>query len=581
MVLMAFVSISAVCASDVNQTEDTIATNSEDTLTVSEADAVSDGSQVIPTSAKTSSGSVFIQNYTYDIQILDGDGKGIAQKPVYINYRDAWHVKTTDSSGHVHFMLHARGTYALNYIFNETGYAPINKTSMLTIVDSEVSEIIGSNYVAYVGFKNTFEVTLKAGNFNLPNQEVVFAINGKKYYRTTDANGKASLNIKLDPGRYKINYLYRGQNGVGSAKGSDIITVQQGMPTKLIRKCTLEFRDKMPDYVKFRYLDIRGNVLAGKSISLKIDKKTYTKKTDKDGMVSFKVKLNKGNHKMTIYSYNTKVYKKCSLSYNLKVKQAPVTNKGFWLFGADMMDVNLRSMAKYGVNQIFLNSYAFTLHGKAAVADFAKKAGDLGINVHIWMKAFYDGNWISSVTSSGAYKYSLFDSLIKEAKYYAAVPGIDGVHFDYIRFPGTAYQHKNGAAAINYFTKQACEALHKQNPKCIVSAAVMAEPGAMKYYYGQDIPTMSKYLDVILPMIYKGNYHQGTSWIKSTSEAFLRMSSGAQVWAGLQGYFSDDNVKRLPASQMKKDAEYAAMTGVQGIIIFRYTLFSMIDFNEL
>ena len=127
----------------------------------------------------------------------------------------------------------------------------------------------------------------------------------------------------------------------------------------------------------------------------------------------------------------------------------------------------------------------------------------------------------------------------------------------------------------------AANELHKAYPGIVVSAAVMAEPGAMTYYYGQDIPTMSKYLDVIIPMIYKGNYNSGTSWLKSTTAAFVEMSNGAEIWAGLQGYYSDENVARLPTSTISNDAKQALYSGARGAIVFRYTLFNMFNFAGL
>ena len=109
----------------------------------------------------------------------------------------------------------------------------------------------------------------------------------------------------------------------------------------------------------------------------------------------------------------------------------------------------------------------------------------------------------------------------------------------------------------------------------------MAEPSAMKYYYGQDIPQMTKYLDMIIPMVYKGNYNQNSAWIKSVTQQFVKQSNGAIVLTGLQGYYSDSYVKKLPASNLINDADNAAFGGASGVIVFRYSLFNMINFKNL
>ena len=91
----------------------------------------------------------------------------------------------------------------------------------------------------------------------------------------------------------------------------------------------------------------------------------------------------------------------------------------------------------------------------------------------------------------------------------------------------------------------------------------------------------SKHLDVVVPMIYKGNYHAGVKWIKKTTKAFVKKSKGAQVWAGLQSYKSDSNIKKLSYNQLFKDAKYAKKGGASGIVIFRWGLSALLNFNKL
>lgn len=586
MILAAFLSVGAVCASDINQTEDTVTADADEALALNDDDSVVsiESQKQIPTSSKTSSNTVFIKDSKYSIQILDENGNGIANKTVQITFKNKSYNMTTNAKGSVYVKLDTKGTFKLSYSFNEDGYAPIHKTKTISVVGNSKSKLTGySSYVAYKGVKNSFGVTLTVNGIRIPNKKVTFIINGKKYVKTTNANGWAGININfLGKSTYTLKYYFHGEKNAKSASGSSKITVKKGMPTKITSCSSLSVKEKTSNSFTFKYLDVRGNPIPSKTIVLKVNKKTYTQVTDENGMVTFKLNLNKGVYKLALNSYNTNVYLKSEKSFTLKVKPTYTTNNGFWLFGEDMYDVNLKTMAKYGVNQIFLNSHAIKLYGKSEVSKFAKEAGSYGINVHIWMQAFYyDGTWTSPVKSDGTYKYSLFNSIIKDAKEYAAIEGVDGIHFDYLRFPGTAYKYKNGVSAINYFTKQVCDALHKQNPNCIVSAAVMPEPSSMKYYYGQDIPTISKYLDVIVPMVYKGNYKQTASWVKSITQKFNDMSNGAQVWTGLQGYYSDSNVKKLPVSTIKNDADYASIGGARGIIVFRYTVFNLFDFKSV
>lgn len=606
MILAVFLSLSAVCASDINQTDDTITASSDDNaVTVNsndnvetatydnnsvangEDDAVdelssADSENLITATAKINKRQVYIKNDKFPIYILDENNTGIANKTVQVKFNDKTTNLTTDANGKVKLKLKSKGNYVLTYSFNEQGYTPIAGSKKVTVVANNETKITASKYKAYIGVKNTYVINLTVGGVKFPYQKILFKINGKSYTVKTDLNGQAKLDINLPVGTYKIRYYYNGTKNAIPLKGSSKIIVIKGMPTKVVKWNSPTFVENVKTPMKFKYFDARGNPIKKQTLVLKVNGKKYKKVTDENGYVKFKMKFAKGSYKVKVYSYSTKVYKLSGIHYTIKVKADESRNNyGLWSFGADMGSINLKTMANNGVKHILLNYFAVELHGKKAVENFIAQANSLDIKVHIWMQAFYNGGWISPVDSEGKFKYSLFDSITKQAKEYASLKGVAGIHFDYLRFGGTAYKHKNGVEAINYFTKQVCEALHKQNSKLIVSAAVMPEPSSMVYYYGQDIPTISKYLDVIIPMVYKGNYNQGRQWIKSTTQEFVKMSNGAQIWTGLQTYGSDEDVSRLSASELKNDSQAALDGGATGVIMFRMGLFNLFDFNTL
>ena len=98
----------------------------------------------------------------------------------------------------------------------------------------------------------------------------------------------------------------------------------------------------------------------------------------------------------------------------------------------------------------------------------------------------------------------------------------------------------------------------------------MPETTANLHYYGQDAAALTQYLDVIVPMIYKGNYKKTTSWIEETTRWFVKNSKGAKVWAGLQGYKSDEDTSKLPLPEITADVEAALKAGADGTVIFRW-----------
>lgn len=253
---------------------------------------------------------------------------------------------------------------------------------------------------------------------------------------------------------------------------------------------------------------------------------------------------------------------------------------GYWLWASDMYEVDFDKLSKNGVNVIFLNSFAFTEYGQRDVMDWVKDANDHGIEVHVWMQIFNTGSWISPL-KNGTPDTRYFNYKIEEAKYYAGLDGISGIQIDYIRFEGNAYEYENGTAAINQFVQNFSESVKKVNPDLTLSATVMPEADKNAYYYGQDIETISKNVDVIVPMIYKGNYEENSSWIENTTEWYVNNSEDADVWCGLQTYESDDNITALPIDEITKDKDYVFSGKSNGVIFFKWGMNDELENKKL
>ena len=252
---------------------------------------------------------------------------------------------------------------------------------------------------------------------------------------------------------------------------------------------------------------------------------------------------------------------------------------GYWLHGRTMKEVDVRALAALGTTDVFLHEYAFTAHGRGEVEAWIAKAVAAGLNVHIWVQAFYNGSWINPV-KDGVPDRGLFDETIKHAQTYARINGVAGIHFDYVRYPGTAFKTPGGAEAVSEFLRQAATRLHQTTPRLIVSAALMPETTANLHYYGQDYAAISQCLDVVIPMIYNGNYKKPTSWIAATTAWFVTHSKGAKVWTGLQGYQTDEDTSKLPASEITADVETALKAGAAGAVIFRWGVTHFVDFRN-
>ena len=457
---------------------------------------------------------------------------------------------------------------------NPIGETEVNKTT---------SSIAASNVNGYATFTTTLNIKLTSDGKALASKPVKIVLNGVTYNKNTDKDGKVKLNVKLNKGTYDAKITYLGDDLTTEATKTCKLTIKAPIKTKLkIGDKYINYRQGSKCLFYVKLLDANGKPIKNQLVTFKVAGKTYTAKTNKLGNAKIYLKLKKGTYKVKYSFKKNSPYLSSKGTFKIKVRAKMGKGDGYWLWSAHMKKVNLKSLAKKGTKQIFLHVQAISVHGKSAVVSFIKKAHRHGIKVHLWMQVCCVGEkWTRPISKNNNIKYAFLNKKIREAKRYAKIKGVDGIHFDYVRFGGTAHLYKDPNRAINYFMKKASAAVHKIKPNCIVSAALMPEPSMMTYYYGQDVATMSKYADALIPMVYKGNYHQTRSWITSVTKTFVGQSNGAQIWTGLQSYHSDANTKKLSHSSLLKDSKAAKKGGALGVVLFRIGISCNLNFKKV
>lgn len=444
------------------------------------------------------------------------------------------------------------------------------------------SKITAKDTKGYETFQTEFKVTLKSNGTAMASKKVKINVNNKNYTRTTDDKGQAILKVKLLKGTYDVNYRFSGDNNTNPSSGKAKITIVDPKKTVIdVADKNINYRQGSKSVFIVRLLTDTGISVKDQNVTFRVNGKTYKAVTDSKGYAQIFLSLKKGTYKVSYYFKAKRPYLASNGSAKIKVKESMGKGNGYWLWASGMKSVSLKTLKAMGTKQLFLNAYAISLYGKGAVTSWIAQANRYGMKVHIWAQVFYEGKWVRPVKADGTPDYNYMKKRVAKLVSYAKIKGVAGVHMDYVRFGGTAHLYKDSTKAINYMVKKACTEIRKVNPNCIISAAVMPEPDMMLYYYGQDIPTMSKYLDVIVPMAYKGNYKKNTAWIQEVTSVFAGQSNGAQIWTGLQAYQSDDNVKRLSHSELLKDARASMKGGAKGVVLFRIGVTNLLDFNKV
>ena len=149
---------------------------------------------------------------------------------------------------------------------------------------------------------------------------------------------------------------------------------------------------------------------------------------------------------------------------------------------------------------------------------------------------------------------------------------VTGINLDYVRYPGTAYEHAGATDTITNFVKQVHDTVKAINSTVAVSADLMPEGSVNAYYYGQNYTQLAQYLDFMVPMIYKGNYNKDTAWIGNTTTYIVNQANGTPVITGLQTYRSDNDTTKLSSTELNNDINTALNNGASGYVLFRYGL---------
>ena len=219
---------------------------------------------------------------------LDINDNPLANTNVYFVINNKVYTIKTDNNGQATLNLNLNsGTYNIIAV-NPNSYE--NKTFTVKLL----STVISKNLVKYYGDKTKFSVKLVDSKGKvLKNVKVKFTVNKKTYTFKTNKNGKASLNVNLIPGTYKI-ITYNVKTG---EKHTNTITIK---PTIVTQNKVVKSSKKTN--FKIKILNSKGKIIKNAKVKVKVSKKTYTLKTNKKGIATLNIKLKKGNYNV-ISSY--------------------------------------------------------------------------------------------------------------------------------------------------------------------------------------------------------------------------------------------------------------------------------------
>ncbi len=253
--------------------------------------------------------SIIMNSEVYSGGVLaslkDNYNNPLSDKTVIFEINGILYSAKTDSNGLVNLPILSKGIYNVKISFDgDADYDNCSKTGIINVLP-----IITENKDISVYWGNTIKYQVRImgsdGKSVGAGQQVIFKLNGASYPVYTDANGYATLSVKLKTGTYVCTVDYKGFTV------SNKITIKPTLIAKNIVK-------KKAKTIKFsvKVVDKNGKKLKNKKVTFKVKGKKYTAKTNKKGVATVSIKNLKAG-KFAI----TSSYGGCTIKNTILVKK--------------------------------------------------------------------------------------------------------------------------------------------------------------------------------------------------------------------------------------------------------------------
>ena len=226
--------------------------------------------------------------------LVDVDGKG-------------YYAPVKDGKASIDLPELAPGNHTVTVTYTgDDKYKPATANKTVT-VEKEIITVVSENLTKIEKAPDRFEAVFTDSDGNaLANKNVTFGLNGITYTRTTDANGKAGMNINLVPGTYSI----KTTNPVTNESATNTITV---LPRFTEDSDLVKYFRNDSQYV-LKVLDDNGNpAKAGEIVTYNINGVFYNRTTNATGHVKLNINLPPDTYIITAE------YKGCKVAHTVKV----------------------------------------------------------------------------------------------------------------------------------------------------------------------------------------------------------------------------------------------------------------------
>ena len=261
----------------------------------------------------------------FEVTVKTIDGNVLANKEITFSFNNKVFKATTDANGiaKLSFDLNNAGKYPVSIAFlGDKQYKGAFTTATITINPIKTSLASAAKTYLATASSKTLTATLKdADGKVLANKKVTFTVNGKTYSATTNAKGVATVKLALTAAKtYTVSIKFAGDNVYAASTVSAKVKLNKEKTKVTAPKKTFK-RSAKTKKVVITLKNSKGKAIAKKKITLTVNKKKYTAKTNKKGKATIKVKLTKkGTFKYKVKFAGDTQYKAAKKNGKIKIK---------------------------------------------------------------------------------------------------------------------------------------------------------------------------------------------------------------------------------------------------------------------
>lgn len=276
--------------------------------------------KILPTIKAADVTKYYKGSQKYTATFFDAYGNPLVNAKVNISVKGKSYTKTTNNKGIISQDVNLKpGNYKIVATDPITGYKLTTNFKILsTIAASNLKKVKGDDRKFSAKF-------LKSNGKALTGKQVKIKINGKTYKYKTNSKGKVKLSFNsFKKGKY--NVVCYNKDGLSK---SSVVKVYKVATTKISVNVnnyhTFAPKDAKEIRIKLSTA-LGGDSNAGKTIKITLNKQAYYRNTDANGVIVFKLPVNKGFLNMNYQYAGNQFFKSSKLTNYLTVLDTNVTS---------------------------------------------------------------------------------------------------------------------------------------------------------------------------------------------------------------------------------------------------------------